>query len=209
MQASHADMQNQLAERQQQLAAASAEAAALASQKAQLERESARLAQESAALDRKQLFSLGEQTFAESGGAAALRELEALRARVAEREAAAEAARASLERLGADAEAARAGNARLQAVLAGLEGRLAEKAAGVAALEAEAKAGHADVEAKTRALDQLNRRYQRLLDNAKDVETGGLGRVCCWGAAATGLSKAGWAMKCLGRTGCCRCHRPK
>ncbi|KAL4448619.1 hypothetical protein ABPG75_005838 [Micractinium tetrahymenae] len=174
LKASYADMQRQLAERQQQLAAASSEAARLASQKAQLEREAARLAQESAALDRELLERLGEQTFAEKGGAAALREIHALRARVAEREAAAEAAQAALDRLDQEVEAVQGGNARLEAVLRSLEGSLADKAAGVAALEGEVKAGHADVEAKTRALDQLNRRYQRLLDNAKDVETGPL-----------------------------------
>ena len=43
----------------------------------------------------------------------------------------------------------------------------------MAVLEAEVKAGHADVEAKTRQLDALNRRYQRLLDSSRDVETGG------------------------------------
>lgn len=191
-------MQRQLAERQQQLAAASAEAAALASQKGQLEREAARLAQESGALDRELLHRLGEQTFAESGGAAALREIEALRARVAERGAAADAARAALDRLGAETEAVQGGNARLEAVLAGLEGTLADKAAGVAALEAEMRAGHADVEAKTRALEHLNRRYQRLLDGAKDVETGGRGVgwwvqlcVCLWRGATARVESEG------------------
>lgn len=189
LQASHTDTQLQLVERQQQLAAASAEAAQLASQKAQMEREVAHLAQESAAQDRELLYRLGEQTFAAKGGDAALREIEALRARVVEREAAAEAARASLDRLGAETDAVQGGNTRLGAVLASLEGTLADKAAGVAALEAEAKAGHADVEAKTRALDQLNRRYQRVLDNAKDVETGVC--VCVCGGEKGGVGPEG------------------
>ena len=173
LQESHASLQQQVAERQQQPGAATAEAGKLAAQRAALERQQARLGQEAAGLDRQLLERLGEQTFAEKGAQQTLREIEAARVVVQEREAAAEQLRATLEQLGSDTEATAAGNARLGATLAGLEAALADKAEGMAALEAEVKAGHADVEAKTRQLDALNRRYQRLLDGSRDVETGG------------------------------------
>ena len=184
-------MQQQLLARQAELAAASAEAGRLAAQRGALERQQARLGSEAAALDRQLLERLGEQTFAQEGAQATLREVERLRAAAAEREAAAEAARAALESLGAQAEARRAGNAALGASLAALERAVADKAAGVAALEAAVAAGHADVEAKARQLDALNRRYQRLVEGAKDVDMGGgpggkggCGRACQGSAAA-------------------------
>ena len=189
-------MQRQLAERQEALAAAAAEAAKLASQRAQLEREQARVAAEAAAVDKTLLDRLGEQTFAEKGSAATLREVERIRAACADKEVAADAARAQLERLGEEAQNVDARNARLSAVLGGLEGTLADKAAGVAALESEMRAGHPEVEARTRALDQLNRRYQRLLDNFKDVETGGL-----WVGGWLGARKRKWLGAWAGRGG--------
>lgn len=166
-------MQRQLLERQAEVEAAAAEAARLGGEWAALERQQARLGQESAAADRQLLERLGEQTFAEKGAAATLREIEAVRASIAEREVAAERQRAALDKLGGDAEACQAGNAALAGTLAGLERALADKAAGVASLEAAVQAGHAEVEARTRQLELLNKRYRRLVESQKDVETGG------------------------------------
>ena len=173
VQESHVSLQQQLAERQHALEAAAAEAAKLAAQKAALERQQAKLGQEAAAAEQAALERLGEQTFAEKGAAAVLRDIQAARAAVQEKEAAAEQLRGVLERLERETAGTQASSERVAAVLAGLEGVLADKAAGVAALEAEMAAGHADVEGKTRQLEALNRRYQRQVDNAKDVETGG------------------------------------
>ena len=181
-------MQRQLLERQAEVEAAAAEAARLGGERAALERQQARLAQEAAAADRQLLERLGEQTFAEKGAAATLREIEAVRAGIAEREAAAERQRAALEKLGSDAEACQAGNAALAATLAGLERGLADKAAGVASLEAAVRVGHAEVEARTRQLELLNKRYRRLVESQTNVETGG------WPGGMYGVGAA-----CVGR----------
>jgi chromosome segregation ATPase len=94
---------------------------------------------------------------------------------VQEKEAAAEQMQSVLQRLEGEQAATAASGERMAAVLAGLEAVVAERAAAVAALEAEMAAGHGDVESNTHQLEGLNRRYQRLVDNAKDVETGGKG----------------------------------
>ncbi|PRW44941.1 Coiled-coil domain-containing 40 isoform C [Chlorella sorokiniana] len=170
----HTAMQRQLLERQAEVEAAAAEAARLAGERATLERQQALVGQEAATAERQLLDRLGEQTFAEKGAASTLREIQAVRARIAEREEAAERQRAVLEKLGADTEARQAGNAALAATLAGLERALTDKAAGVASLEAALRAGHAEVEARTRQLELLNARYRRLVESQKDVETGPL-----------------------------------
>lgn len=175
MQERHAAMQRQLLERQAEVEAAASEAARLAGERAALERQQARLGQEAAAAEHQLLERLGEQTFAEKGASSTLREIQAVRTRIAEREEAAERQRAVLEKLGADTDARQAGNAALSATLSGLERSLADKAAGVASLEAAQRAGHAEVEARTRQLELLNARYRRLVESQKDVETGRLG----------------------------------
>lgn len=179
-------MQRQLLERQAEVEAAAAEAARLSGERAALERQQARLGQEAAAAERQLLERLGEQTFAEKGAASTLRDIQAVRARIAEREEAAERQRAVLEKLGADAEARQAGNAALATTLAGLERSLDDKAAGVASLEAALRAGRAEVEARTRQLELLNARYRRLVESQKDVETGGW-RTIVMGCNACGV----------------------
>ncbi|KAI3426120.1 hypothetical protein D9Q98_008499 [Chlorella vulgaris] len=171
---SHESLQQQLAARQRELEESTAATGKLAAQRTVLDRQLAKLGQQAAAAEQAALERLGQQTFAEQGAQHVLRDIEAVRAAVRDKEAAAEQLEAALSRLQADAAASHAGGDRLAALLAGLEATVAARAAAVAGLEAEMKLGHADVEAKARQVEALNRRYQKLLDGGKDVETGPL-----------------------------------
>lgn len=173
LQESHESLQQQLAARQRELEESTAATGKLAAQRTVLDRQLAKLGQQAAAAEQAALERLGQQTFAEQGAQHVLRDIEAVRAAVRDKEAAAEQLEAALSRLQADAAASHAGGDRLAALLAGLEATVAARAAAVAGLEAEMKLGHADVEAKARQVEALNRRYQKLLDGGKDVETGG------------------------------------
>ena len=169
-----AELKKQLAASEEQLGQAKQEGSKLAGERNALERQQARLAGQAAELEQAALDRLGEQTSAEKGAAYTLQDIKTLRAAVAQKEAGTAELQAAVDSAKAQAAAVAARNAQLAAGLLALDQAVADKAAGVARLQGERKARAAEIEAKTRDLDALNRRFQKLTENKQDAETGGV-----------------------------------
>ena len=74
-------------------------------------------------------------------------------------------------------------NARLRESLTAVDAEVAAQAAAIADAEAAEKLRAADIERKTRDIDGLNRRLQKLTERAVDENTGALRMadgVACW-----------------------------
>lgn len=162
----HADLRDEEA----LLAAAAQEASALQVECRAAERRAVQAGAEARALQARLLDDLGEKAGEEQGAAAALKEARSLAAAAAAKEARVADLRAQLERAQAAAAAEKDQGAALAAQLAGLEAALAARLAAVAATEAEVERQQGQLEASTRAMDSVNRRLQRLLEQGGDPE---------------------------------------
>ena len=170
LQASQLGVQADLREREALLAAASQAALALQAKCRAAERRAVQAGSEARALQARLLDDLGEKAGEEQGAAHTLKEARGLAAAAAAKEARVAELRAQLERAQASAAAEKEQGAELAAQLRGQEAALAARLAGVAATEAELERQRAQLEASTRAMDGVNRRLQRLVEQGGDPE---------------------------------------
>lgn len=159
---------------EEQIKKVSTEAKALGTEADAVERAATKVAGDVRQVEEEMLMALGDQTTVEKGAGKTVADTMELRKRIRTEELAVVETENELAKLQVDILNTEAHNARLQETLALLEEELTDKAATIDKYELEIKRRNDEIEKKTREIDLLNRRYERMVDSMVGEDTGPL-----------------------------------
>ncbi|KAJ9514439.1 hypothetical protein QJQ45_012419 [Haematococcus lacustris] len=171
---------------EQQITRLATEGKALAGEAEAVDRAFTKVVQEIRAIEEEMLVTLSNQTTSEKSSCESIEHLVAcaatktasdirlLRKRIREEELGVVDAQNELAKLQVDVLNTEAHNARLVETLKMLDEELNDKAGAIEKYELEIKRRNDEIEKKTREIDLLNRRLERMVGNMEDEETGPL-----------------------------------
>jgi len=139
-----------------------------------VERAKARVDTDVRAVEEAMLSALSDQTTTEKASAKTIEEVQDLRRRVRAEEVSLVDTENELAKVQVDILNTEAHNTRLTETLALLDEELDEKTKTVEKYELEIKRRNDEIEKKTRDIDILNRKFERMVENMEDEETGPL-----------------------------------
>ncbi|GFH23762.1 flagellar-associated protein 172 [Haematococcus lacustris] len=159
---------------EQQITRLATEGKALAGEAEAVDRAFTKVVQEIRAIEEEMLVTLSNQTTSEKSSSKTASDIRLLRKRIREEELGVVDAQNELAKLQVDVLNTEAHNARLVETLKMLDEELNDKAGAIEKYELEIKRRNDEIEKKTREIDLLNRRLERMVGNMEDEETGPL-----------------------------------
>ncbi|MEW5316880.1 MAG: hypothetical protein WDW38_008222 [Sanguina aurantia] len=174
LQEMYAKLAKSLEHTEEQIKRASGETKAVRGEAVAVERAAAKITAEVRTIEEETLAALGEQTTAGKSSSKTAGDTLELRRRVREEEMLAVETENELAKLQIDILNTEAHNTRLLETLRLLNEELQEKAHAIEKYEVEIRRRNDEVEKKTREIDLLNRRYERMADLSEGEEVGPL-----------------------------------